>query len=184
MARVANSSAKVGRSPIAGIRARSGPGPDQAGRLDILILTPWFPNRPDGWPARYISDSAIALARLGHRVRVGVLRGYAPPGAGRMVAPEHRGRIEADLFEGIERIREYRYPTLPRGLLRRLTNWSLDRAAGRMVADFLAERRPDIVLIQTEGLAPGVVPVSLRAGLPVIAVLHGQNTNRAYLSAG
>lgn len=151
---------------------------------DILILTPWFPNQPDGWPARFISDSALALTGLGHRVRVGVLRGYAPPVFHRLVAREHRGTIEVDCFEGIERIRLRKYFTLPRGLLRGLTNHSLDTACARLVSDFLSERRPDMLLVHTEGLAPGVMPLARRARLPLAVVLHGQNTNVAYLSAG
>lgn len=152
--------------------------------LDILTLTPWFPNQPDGWPARFISDSCLALAGLGHRVRVGVLRGYAPAVARRLVAREHRGTIKVGRFEGIESIRQRRYPTLPGGLLRGLTNRSLDAAVDRMAAKFLSERRPDVLLIHTEGLAPGAMPLMQREGLPVVVVLHGQNTNTAYLSAG
>ncbi|OWV39216.1 glycosyltransferase [Mameliella alba] len=151
---------------------------------DILILTPWFPNQPDGWPARFISDSALALAELGHRVRVGVLRGYAPSTTSRLVAAEHRGTVAVDRFEGIESIRLRRYPTLPGGLLRGLTNRSLDAAVARIAKDFISERRPDVLLVHTEGLAPGVMPLVRREGLPVAVVLHGQNTNTAYLSAG
>jgi len=152
--------------------------------LDILMLTPWFPNRPDGWPARYISDSALALVYEGHRVRVGVMRGYAPPFFREFASPEHRGTIELHRFDGIESIREHRYPTLPRGLLRTLTNRSLDRAIDRMVEGFLSERRPDMVLVHTEGLAPGLMSIAQREALPFIVVLHGQNTNTAYLTKG
>lgn len=152
--------------------------------LDILVLTPWFPNRPDGFPARFVSDSALALAHLGHRVRVGVLRGYAPPIVNRLVSREHFGKIEVDCFKEIESIRLSRYFALPKGLLRGVTNRTLDIAVERMTGKFLSERRPDALLIHTEGLAPGVLSLSRREGLPVAVVLHGQHTNAAYISAG
>ena len=152
--------------------------------LDVLLLTPWFPNQPDGWPARFVSDSALALASEGHRVRIGVLRGYAPQILRELVPPEHRGTIEIHRFERIESIRERRFLALPRGLMRKLTNRALDHAVARMVASFLSERRPDLVLVHTEGLAPGVVPILRREGLPFVVVLHGRNTNTTYLTAG
>lgn len=152
--------------------------------LDILILTPWFPNQPDGWPARFVSDSALALAHLGHRVRVGVLRGYVPPILHHLISPEHLGTINVDCFQGIESILLRRYLTLPRGLLRGVTNRALDAAVERMADALIFERRPDAILIHTEGLAPGVMQLAHREELPVAVVLHGKHTNDAYLSAG
>ncbi len=149
--------------------------------LDILMLTPWFPNRPDGWPSRFVADSARALARQGHRVRVGVLRGMTPAGTARFASPEHRGEIEVAQLPEIEEIRLARYPTLPGGLMRKLTNRTLDRALTALAGEMIAARRPDVILVQTETLAPAAHALAARMGLPVVGVLHGENSNWRYL---
>lgn len=148
----------------------------------ILILTPWFPNRRDGWPARYVSDSAIAMAAEGHRVRVAVLRGWIPPGFERRVKSEHRGKIDVSSFPEIESIRCSRYPTLPGSVFRRVTNVSLDAAVRKLLRTEIGAQRPDVILVHTETLAPATVALARKEGLPVLVVMHGENTNAAYLS--
>lgn len=150
--------------------------------LDIVILTPWFPNQPDGWPARFISDSALAMARMGHRIRIGVTRGFVPPGMTRWVRAEHRGEIDINAFDKIETIRERRHFALPKGLFRGITNRSLDAAARQLLTQFITERKPDVVLVHTETLAPSTVGSAHALGLPIVVTLHGQNTNLAYLA--
>jgi glycosyltransferase involved in cell wall biosynthesis len=150
--------------------------------FDFLILTPWFPNQPDGWPARYISDSAIALTEMGHRVRVGVVRGFVPFGMSRWSPVEHRGHVDVASFDGIEDIREARYFALPGGLMQQAKNRSIDLTVRRLLNDFVAERRPDIVLVHTETIAPSAVEAAHELGLPVTVTLHGENTNPAYLA--
>lgn len=149
---------------------------------DVLILTPWFPNHPDGWPARYISDSAIALAGMGHTVRIGVLRGFVPYGLSRFVSVVHRGRVNVASFNGIEDIREARYFALPGGLMQKAKNRSIDIATRKLLNDFVAERRPEILLVHTETIAPGAVEAAREEGIPVLVTLHGENTNSTYLA--
>lgn len=150
--------------------------------IDVLILTPWFPNQPDGWPARYISDSAMALAEMGHRVRIGVVRGFVPYGMSRLAQAEHRGHVDVAAFQGIEDIREARYFALPKGLMQQAKNRSIDRTVRTLLDEFVAERRPDIVLVHTETIAPSAVEAAHAHGLPVTVTLHGENTNPAYLA--
>lgn len=149
---------------------------------DILILTPWFPNRRDGWPARFVSDSALALAAEGHRVRVVVLRGRVPPGLARWIAPEHLGEICVESFSGLDAVRSERYLTLPGGILRRLKNALLDTAVARWLQSEVEARRPDVIVVHTESLAPAAVAMARALALPVLVVLHGENTNAEYLA--
>lgn len=149
--------------------------------VDFLILTPWFPNQPDGWPARYISDSAMALAKMGHKVRIGVVRGFVPIGMSAWAPVEHRGNVDVAAFSGIDEIREARYFALPGGLMRQAKNRSIDLTVSRLIKDFVAERRPDIVLVHTETIAPSAVKAARALRLPVTVTLHGENTNSAYL---
>lgn len=149
--------------------------------LDLVVLTPWFPNRPDGFPARYIADSSLALSGLGHPVRVAVFRGWVPSVLSGFAGHEHRGEIDAAAFEGIECIAASRYLHLPRGLLRPLTMWASEIAIRRKLHQLVANRRPDLVLVHTEMLAAAAVPLAHALKLPVFVLLHGQNTNAGYL---
>ncbi|WP_083929053.1 glycosyltransferase [Hyphomicrobium zavarzinii] len=151
--------------------------------MRIAVITPWFPNKRDGWPARFISDSAIALARAGTRVSVNVLRGWAPIGLERYASREHRGHIDRSDFHEIERLQTTRYLTLPSELTRLLTNISLDRTVEAVLTQEISTFRPDAVHVHTELLAPAAVKVATRYKLPVIITIHGENTNKQYTEA-
>lgn len=151
---------------------------------NILVLTPWFPNVPDGWPARFISDSSQALAEENHNVNVAVFRGWVPPGLSALSGKEHRGKIQVEEFDSIDEISLSLYLHLPRGILRRLTMWSLDMAVKRELKKQLEKNVPDLLLVHTEMLAPAVVAFISQLDIPVFVVLHGQNTNTKYLESG
>lgn len=148
----------------------------------VLVLTPWFPNQRDGWPARYVSDSALALTAEGHDVRVAVLRGWIPPGLEHRVKSEHKGEIEVSSFPEIENIQCSRYFAIPGNFFRRLANALLDAAVFRLLKKEINTHRPDVMLVHTETLAPAAVLLARRVSLPVFVILHGENTNDAYLS--
>ncbi|MBD0413480.1 glycosyltransferase [Oryzicola mucosus] len=154
------------------------------GALDIFVITPWFPNRPGGWPAPFIAESVGALAEMGHRVRVAVLRGIVPNFLERFAPREHQGKIDTAAFHSLERLETSRYLALPRGFLRRLTNLALDGTVKRSLQRAFKDRRPDVLIVHSEGLASGAVEIAGTIGLPVIVVLHGENTNREYISGG
>lgn len=151
--------------------------------MKISIITPWFPNKRDGWPARFIADSAISLAEAGARVTVGVLRGWFPPWLERYASPEHRGEIDFSSFPEIRRLRLKRFPVLPRGLARKLTNIALDQTVRSLLNEEIAADRPDVIHVHTEYLAPASVAFARRNQIPVVVTLHGQNTNSQYLGA-
>lgn len=161
------------------------PFPRRDDGLDVLVLTPWFPNVPNGWPGRFVSDSCIALAEVGVRVRCIVTRGYAPAFLGDRVPSEHRGHIERAQFPGIEELELVRHLVLPGQRFRPLSNLALDRAVDRALRKMIARSGcPDIVLAHTEGIVPGTLLACQDMCLPVVGVLHGENTNRSYLAQG
>lgn len=150
--------------------------------LDILVLTPWFPNTSGGWPAPFIADSCSALVRQGHAVRIAVLRGFVPGFLERFAPREHRGRIDVEAFPEFDSLTTHRHLALPGGRLRTWANRALDRAVRRAVSKAIRMKRPDIVIVHTEGIAPGALPVVQALGVPALVVLHGENTNDAYIS--
>ncbi|MGO9173860.1 MAG: glycosyltransferase [Rhodomicrobium sp.] len=150
--------------------------------MKVAIITPWFPNKRDGWPARFVADSAIALSQAGVRAHVGVIRGWLPSQLERFASPEHRGEIDLSSFPEIDQVRLRRYPALPKGLARRLTNIALDRTVQSLLDEEIVARRPDVIHVHTEQLAPAAVAFARRHRLPVVVTLHGQNTNARYLA--
>lgn len=150
--------------------------------FDILVITPWFPNSRTGWPARFVADSALALAAAGARTRVGVIRGWVPPLMARFVNAEHRGSIRTEQFPELS-IRTMRYPTVPGGFARRLTNMAIDYFLTRHLKGAFAIRRPDAIHVHTEALAPAAVAFGKAHGVPVVVTIHGEHTDSRYLLA-
>jgi glycosyltransferase involved in cell wall biosynthesis len=151
--------------------------------LRILVVTPWFPNKREGWPARFISDSCIALAGAGAQISVIVFRGWAPIGLERYASREHRGKIDRTNFHEIDRLQTRRYLAAPGELARPLTNFSLDRTVETALAQEIAAFQPDILHVQTELLAPAAVTLASKNGVPVVVTIHGENTNKRYTHA-
>lgn len=151
--------------------------------MRVAIVTPWFPNKRDGWPARFVSDSAIALANAEARVSVSVIRGWAPAGLEQFASPEHRGTINRREFPEIERLDTKRYLTVPGNWARPFTNLSLDRAAERFLEANVVALGANLVHAHTETLAPAAARVASRHRLPLVVTLHGENTNSRYLGS-
>jgi glycosyltransferase involved in cell wall biosynthesis len=151
--------------------------------VKIAVVTPWFPNVRDGWPARYVSDSAISLSKAGARLSVSVVRGWIPSALQPFAPLEHRGETARDQFPEIDRISTKRYLWAPGDRVRRLTNVTLDQAVVSALDEAIEAEGADLIHAHTEGFAPAALKVAQRRGLPLVVTLHGENTNRAYTSA-
>jgi len=152
--------------------------------MEIVIITPWFPTHPEGWPSRYISDSALALAQRGHKVRVIVVRAYAPFGLTRLANLEYHGEIQVKEFIGLESIDVVRHLMLPKGLFRRFTNSCIDFVSNKALKKLYKQKKPDVILAHTEFLAPISAKFGVKWNVPAYTMLHGENTNEAYLNKG
>jgi glycosyltransferase involved in cell wall biosynthesis len=151
--------------------------------MNILVATPWFPNTPEGWPGRFVSDSALALARAGAQVRVDCFRGWTPPGFARFSSPAHTGDIDRAAFGELAHLDVTRHLAFPGELMRPLKNLLLDRAVIDRLEGAIVGMRPDVLLVHTESLAFAAVGVAKRHDLPVVVILHGRNTNLRYTDA-
>lgn len=151
--------------------------------MRIAVVTPWFPNTRAGWPARYVSDSAIALSRAGGQLSVSVVRGWLPSALERFGPLEHRGDIDRDQFPEIHRLSTKHYLWGPGEELRRFTNVTLDRAIAEALDEAIEAQGADLIHAHTEGFAPAALKIARRRGLPLVVTLHGENTNRRYLEA-
>jgi glycosyltransferase involved in cell wall biosynthesis len=149
--------------------------------LDVLTVTPWFPNERDGWPTPFIASSALALARSGANVRVLVTRAWHPRFAERWVGQEHRGRIKVEAFPELDDIATVWRLAAAGDRFRGASNLVLDLTLSRAVRKAIETRRPDVMHVHTEGLAPAVVGVAKKAGVPCVVTIHGETTNTRFL---
>ena len=149
--------------------------------MRVIIVTPWFPNLRDGWPAPFVAESSIALAKRGAELSVIVLRGWVPPGFESFSSLEHHGEICRTDFPEITRLRTRRYLTLPGELFRVTKNYLLDQAVETALEEEIRIFGPALIYVHTESLAPAAARAAGRNLLPLVVALHGENTNARYI---
>src|SRR5262249_40404238 len=96
----------------------------------VLLLTPWFPNRPDERQGQFIYASAAALARRGLSVAVLVARAWRPRPLQRIGPEWLRDAFEPRSFAAFREARLVRHLSIPRNHLRAFSNWAHDRSIG------------------------------------------------------
>lgn len=161
------------------------PGANLARRWarSVVVLTPWFPSRPNDPKYTYIYDSAAALARRGLTVHVLVCRPFTPPLVG-YFAPEHmRGSIDAAAFGQIASIATVNYASFPRGWLRPLTNSLMFHRIFPVLRSLALRSGAELIHAQTEGMAPIAAAVASELRLPSVVTVHGLNTDPHFLHA-
>jgi glycosyltransferase involved in cell wall biosynthesis len=149
----------------------------------VLLLTPWFPNRPGERQGNFIYASAAALARRGLQVGVLVTRAFIPRMVQRRQPEWLRDAFEAHSFRVLLEARLVRHLSIPRNHLRPLSNWAHDRRVGPVLDAMAREHTPDVIHAHTEAAAPVAVEVGRRLGIPVVVTVHGINTAPRYLKA-
>ncbi len=147
----------------------------------LLVVTPWFPNRPGDWPFPFVAESCLALAEIGLEVDVVVARPWTPSWLARLSSVKTSATVDQAAFPTLASVSLVRYPAIPRGHLRHLGNRLLDVVISRTLQRIASVRRPLAVLLHTEGLAPASVATCRRLGLPVVVTIHGLNTDPHFL---
>ena len=94
----------------------------------MVVLTPWFPNKPNDSRFTYIYDSAAALARQGVKVHVLVCRPFAPSVIRHFAPQRVPGTIDKGAFPSSRASQRRHYPNLPRGWLRTFNELSYDQS--------------------------------------------------------
>jgi glycosyltransferase involved in cell wall biosynthesis len=141
--------------------------------LNILVLTPWLPDRPNDQHGNFVLDSIESLVSLGHRVHVLVTRPFKPFGKGcNCIQAEMHGRGFS--LQCVE------YPSIPRNHLRFLSNRLYLWACGWRVRRALASLDADAVHAHTELAGYLACAVAKASGIPVVTTLHGINLDRRF----
>jgi glycosyltransferase involved in cell wall biosynthesis len=149
----------------------------------VVVLTPWFPNRPNDSRFTYIYDSAAALARRGVAVHVLVCRPFTSPLVGYFTPERMPGTIELAAFGELAGIATVHYLGLPRGWLRPLTNSLMFRRICPVLKSLALRSGAELIHAQTEGMAPVAAAVAAQLGLPSVVTVHGLNTDPHFLHA-
>jgi glycosyltransferase involved in cell wall biosynthesis len=148
----------------------------------VVVLTPWFPNRPGDSAGAFVGDSALAVSRAGWRVGTLVVRPWMPRSLRRFANNMARGDLTTEAFP-LAALATVRVPRLPRLMLRSLTDTVSDGIIARALDHMARSISADIIHVQTEGFGPIAAQVARRLGLPSVVTLHGINTHPRYLHA-
>jgi glycosyltransferase involved in cell wall biosynthesis len=146
----------------------------------VAVLTPWFPNRPGDRAGAFVADSALALTRAGWRAGVLVVRPWLPRWGRRFAHGMIRGDVCAPAF-ALAALKTLRIPTLPRLMLRRMTDRMSDRMIANALENIARVIAADVIHVQTEGLVPIAAQVAGKLHLPLVVTLHGANVHPRYL---
>jgi len=140
----------------------------------VLILTPWFPNRPGDRDGNFIHDSAAALQRKGIATHVVVARRHALPRPGdryRTLSPGFDGAA----FTNLASVTLRRYFAIPRNKALRWTEGLQRARVMPALRDIAARTQPALIHAHTEAEAPLAVEAARMLRIPCIVTLHGIN---------
>jgi len=149
--------------------------------LSVAVLTPWFPDTPDGREGNFVYDSAKALAALGCAVQVLVSRPRTLPGVSASTSSQG---IQLAAFDSFKELALVRHLSLPRNLAPAFSDWSLARAIQPRLTRMVRQSSAAVIHAHTEALAPIAVLVAKETGARVAITLHGINTAPGYLARG
>jgi glycosyltransferase involved in cell wall biosynthesis len=146
----------------------------------VAVLTPWFPNRPGDRAGAFVADSALAVTRAGWRAGVLVVRPWLPRWSRQFAHEMIHDDVCAPAF-ALAALQMLRVPTLPRLMLRRMTDSISDRIIANALENIARAITADVIHVQTEGLVPIAAQIAGKLHLPLVVTLHGANVHPRYL---
>jgi glycosyltransferase involved in cell wall biosynthesis len=148
--------------------------------VNILVLTPWFPDHPNDQQGNFVLDSIESLCALGHRVHVLVTRPFVPHLRTRA---QQRGcaAIKPEMSRRGFSLSCVQYVSIPRNHLRFVSNQLYLTGCAGAVKQAIADNAIDVVHAHTESAGYLACKVAGDMGVPVVTTLHGINRGRRYL---
>ena len=147
--------------------------------MNILVLTPWFPDHLHDQRGNFILDSIDSLCALGHTVDVLVTRPFVPQFR-RRAEGSGCSAIQAEMYKRGFSVSCVHYLSIPRYYLRFISNHLYLRGCIGAVRRVIAAKKIDVILAHTE--TPGYLgcAVADELSIPVVTVVHGIETSRRY----
>lgn len=148
--------------------------------MNILVLTPWFPDNPDDQQGNFVLDSIESLCDLGHRMQVLVTRPFVPHFRS---DAKRRGcaEIKLEMSQRGFSLACRQYLSIPRNYLRLVSNQLYLMGCAGAVRQAIADNAIDVVHAHTELVGYLACAVADDAHVPVVTTLHGINLDRRYL---
>lgn len=148
--------------------------------MNILVVTPWFPDHPNDQQGNFVLDSIESLCAMGHRVHVLVTRPFVPNFRS---DAKQRGcaAVGLEMFRRAFSLACVQYLSIPRNHLRFVSNRLYLVACAGAVRRAMADHVIDVVHAHTELAGFLACKVAGAAGVPVVTTLHGINRSRRYL---
>jgi len=156
-----------------------GPTDGEVG-VNILVVTPWFPDHPNDQQGNFVLDSIESLCALGHRVHVLVTRPFVPP----RFEAKRRGcaEIKAEMSARGFSLTCVQYLSIPRNHLRLVSNQMYLMGCSSAVKQAITDHAIDVVHAHTESAGVLACKVADSMDVPVVTTLHGINRGRRYLT--
>lgn len=148
--------------------------------MNILVLTPWFPDHPNDQQGNFILDSIESLCALGHRVHVLVTRPFRPKFS---AGGKQRGcaAVGREMSQRGFSLACLQYLSVPHNHLRFVSNQFYVLGCSDAVRRAVADHHIDVIHAHTESAGFLACSVAKRAEVPVVTSLHGINLGKRYL---
>jgi len=150
--------------------------------MKILVVTPLFPSKPDDHIGGFIVDSICALKKEGCDISLLVMRPWVPwileklkPGLKKGV---DTSRIPAEIDVTV-----CYYFSIPRNYLRWLSNKISIKQIAAKIANLACFSKFNLIHVHNELSVPAVITAGNNLSIPVVATVHGAETNRRYWRA-
>ena len=144
--------------------------------LRLLIVTPWFPNRPLDHHGNFILHSAEALLEEGVAVNVLVCRPWVPQIFRILHTDWIRPTLCKDFFNPDLNIGIAHYVTMPRSLCNELFGPFFRLAARAAIRQIVRDKRIQLIHVHTETVGYAMAPIAKELGIPIVITIHGINT--------
>lgn len=147
--------------------------------MNVLVITPWFPDHPNDQHGNFVLDSIEALCAFGHSVHVLVTRAIVPN-----VSNSRRpccNSIQREMFQRGFSLACVGYLSIPRNYFRFVSNRLYVAGCAGALERALKEYSIDVVHAHTELAGVLGCTVAGAAGVPVVTTLHGINVGKRYL---
>lgn len=131
-------------------------------RINVLFLTPWFPDSLKDPRGGFILDSICAQEKRGVSSKIIRTLSWKP---GYTTQVQHEFNIQT-----------YRYVSIPRHYFRTLSNWSYILRFKRFLCQFVKDQNIHLIHAHTELCGLVATRVAKRMNIPAIVTVHGIDT--------
>lgn len=154
---------------------------DDIKRLNILVITPWFPNTPEGYQGNFIYHSVKTLSESGIKVYLLVIRPWTPKIFWFLNRDWVRPPLDPASFTGFGMLKQINYFSFPNYIFFGLRGQFLRLRTDKLIRKWVQVYGINIIHAHTEDVGY-VVRLGEELGIPVILTLHGINTSSKILN--